>query len=82
MIEGTLIAESLRVGTALPDLELVIRKISRYRAQGSTPDQPEIWTTLTLPPRRPERTSSRRRSPVLSTSPAGMWTSTLLRRAS
>jgi len=46
MIEGTLIAASLRVGTVLEDLELTVRKISRYRAGGTTPDQPEIWTTL------------------------------------
>ena len=46
MIEGTLIAESLRVGTTLENLELIIRRISRYRAQGSTPDQPDTWTTL------------------------------------
>lgn len=46
MIEGTLIAESLRPGTTLENLELTIRKISRYRVQGSTPDQPDTWTTL------------------------------------
>src|SRR5262249_13811408 len=46
MLEGTLIAESLRVGTTLADLNLVVRKISRYRAGGTTPDQPDIWTTL------------------------------------
>jgi len=46
MIEGTLIAESLRVGTALENLRLTVRKISRFRAQGSTPDQPDIWTVL------------------------------------
>src|SRR5215831_5967958 len=46
MIEGTLIAESLRVGTVLKDLKLTVHKISRYRARGTTPDQPEIWTTL------------------------------------
>ncbi len=46
MIEGTLIAESLHVGTNLEDLNLTIRKISRYRAQGTTPDQPDIWTVL------------------------------------
>ena len=46
MLEGTLIAESLRVGTTLADLNLVVRKISRYRAGGTTPDQPGIWTTL------------------------------------
>jgi hypothetical protein len=46
MIEGTLIAESLRVGTNLENLILTVRKISRYRAQGITPDQPDIWTVL------------------------------------
>jgi hypothetical protein len=46
MLEGTLIAESLRVGTTLADLNLTVRKISRYRAGGTTPDQPGIWTTL------------------------------------
>jgi hypothetical protein len=46
MIEGTLIAESLRIGTNLENLKLTVRKISRYRAQGTTPDQPDIWTTL------------------------------------
>jgi hypothetical protein len=46
MLEGTLIAESLRVGTILTDLNLTVRKISRYRAGGTTPDQPSIWTVL------------------------------------
>jgi hypothetical protein len=46
MIEGTLIAESLRVGTNLESMRLTVRKISRYRARDTTPDQPDIWTTL------------------------------------
>jgi hypothetical protein len=46
MIEGTLITESLRTGTSLENLKLTVRKISRYRARGTTPDQPDIWTTL------------------------------------
>ena len=46
MIEGTLIMESLRVGTNLENLALTVRKISKYRAGGTTPDQPGIWTTL------------------------------------
>jgi hypothetical protein len=46
MIEGTLIAESLRVGTTLENLTLTVRMISRYQAQGTTSDQPDIWTTL------------------------------------
>lgn len=46
MIEGTLLAESLRVGTSLAGLNLTVRKISRYRVPGATPDQPGIWTAL------------------------------------
>lgn len=45
MIEGTLIMESLRVGTNLENLALTVRKISKYRAGGTTPVQPGIWTT-------------------------------------
>jgi hypothetical protein len=46
MIDGTLITESLRVGTTLDDLRLTVRKISRYRAGGTTQDQPAVWTVL------------------------------------
>lgn len=46
MIEGTLIAESLRTGTNLENLKLIIRKISRFQAQGTTPGQPGTWTTF------------------------------------
>ena len=42
----TLIAESLRVGTDLENLELTVRKRARYQAQGTTPDQPGTWTQL------------------------------------
>ena len=46
MIQGTLIAESLRVGAELANFELTVRKISRYRATGTTPDQADIWTVI------------------------------------
>ena len=46
MINGTLITESLRLGTELDGLGLSVRKISRYRASGTTADQPEVWTVL------------------------------------
>ena len=46
MLEGTLIAESLRVGTTLADLNLTVRRISRYQVPGATPDQPGIWCAL------------------------------------
>ena len=46
MIEGTLIAESLRTGTNLENMKLTVRKISRFQAQGAAGGQPGIWTTL------------------------------------
>jgi hypothetical protein len=46
MIEGGLIAESLRVGTNLENLTLTVRKISRFRPGDTTADQPGIWTLL------------------------------------
>ena len=46
MIEGTLIAESLRPGANLENLKLTVRKISRLQPQGTTPDQPGTWTLL------------------------------------
>jgi hypothetical protein len=46
MIEGALIAESLRTGTNLENLTLTVRKISRFRPGDTTADQPDIWTVL------------------------------------
>jgi hypothetical protein len=46
MIEGTLIAESLRVGTNLENLKLTVHKINRLRLADTTPEEPEIWTLL------------------------------------
>jgi hypothetical protein len=46
MYTGTLILESLRVGTSLEGIPLVVRKLSRYVASGTTRDQPSVWTLL------------------------------------
>ena len=46
MIEGTLIAESLRVGTNLENLTLTVRKIRRSQQTDIAPGEPEIWTLL------------------------------------
>jgi hypothetical protein len=46
MIEGALIAESLRVGTNLEDLALTVRTIRRSQQTDTTPGEPEIWTIL------------------------------------
>jgi hypothetical protein len=44
--DGAVILESLRVGTSLEDVPLVVRKLSKYYANGTTPDQPSVWTVL------------------------------------
>jgi len=44
MLEGTLIAESLRVDAELGGLRLVMRKIRRLAAGDVTIGQPELWT--------------------------------------
>ena len=72
MIEGTLIAESLRPGTVLADLRMTVRKISRYRAGGTTPDQPDIWTTLDFKAEAARAEELTRPSRTRSISPAGM----------
>jgi hypothetical protein len=46
MIEGTVIAESLRVGTSLENLKLTARKISRLQPEDVTPEEPATWTLL------------------------------------
>ncbi len=46
MIEGTSLTESLRVGTSLENLNLTVRKISRYQVRDPAPGQPRIWCAL------------------------------------
>lgn len=46
MIEGTLLAESLRVGTSPEDLNLTVRRISRYQILDPAPGQPGIWCAV------------------------------------
>jgi hypothetical protein len=46
MIEGGLIAESLRIGTNLENLTLTVLKISRFRPGDTAACQPDIWTLL------------------------------------
>jgi hypothetical protein len=46
MIEGTLIAESMRVGAELGGVRLVTRKISRAAAGDVSAGQPELWTFI------------------------------------
>jgi hypothetical protein len=46
MLEGTLISESLREGTSLDDLRLVIRKLARWAISDATANQPKVWTII------------------------------------
>lgn len=46
MIKGTLIAESVRVGSALTGVRLVVREVRRSAGDGLPDYQPSIWTIL------------------------------------
>jgi hypothetical protein len=46
MIEGTLIAESIRVGAELGGVRLVSRKIRRAPQGDVSAGQPEVWTLI------------------------------------
>ena len=46
MIEGTLIAESMRVGAELDAVRLATRKIRRVAAGDASAGQPELWTLI------------------------------------
>jgi len=46
MLEGSLVAESIRPGASLDDLRLLVRKIARHTRDDTTEDQPGIWTDI------------------------------------
>jgi hypothetical protein len=46
MIRGALILESLRPGSHLAGLRLMVREISRLEPGGTTADQPSTWSVL------------------------------------
>jgi len=46
MLQGTLIAESIRPGTSLDDLHLIVRQITRHAPDGTAGDQPAAWTDI------------------------------------
>ena len=54
MIEGTLIAESIRVGAELDGVRLVTRKISRSAAGDASVGQPELWTLIEFEAEEPD----------------------------
>ncbi len=46
MLQGALIAESIRPGTSLDDLNLIVRQITRHAPDGTTDEQPPVWTDI------------------------------------
>jgi hypothetical protein len=46
MLEGALVAESIRPGASLDDLRLIVRQITRHAREDTTPDQPPVWTDI------------------------------------
>ncbi len=44
--KGALIAESLRPGTTLEGIHLVMRKLYRFAPPNVSPEQPPIWTVI------------------------------------
>jgi hypothetical protein len=46
MAKGAIIAESLRIGTELNGVPLLVRRISRFEVTVPGPDQPEQWTLI------------------------------------
>jgi hypothetical protein len=46
MFSGAPILESMRVGTRLVDLSIVVRELYRFQLEGTTADQPGNWSVL------------------------------------
>ncbi|MGW4987603.1 hypothetical protein ACWEQ3_08120 [Streptomyces mirabilis] len=46
MTDGSLIVESLKVGTHLKDLRIEAREIYRFRPENVGPGQPDVWTVI------------------------------------
>jgi hypothetical protein len=46
MVEGVVIGESIREGTSMDGLNLVVHKFSRWRVPDLAEGQPEVWTII------------------------------------
>jgi hypothetical protein len=46
VFSGAIIVESLRVGSSLEDVPLLVRTLTRFEVSGATADQPVVWTIL------------------------------------
>lgn len=54
MLEGVLIAESLRIGAQLTGIPLQITKLTRIEMTSVADDQPRLWTLLDFTAEEPE----------------------------
>lgn len=72
MLEGVLIAESLRIGAELSGIPLQVTKIARIEVTTASADQPRQWTLLdfTAPEADAERLS---RHMATCLAPTGGW---------
>jgi len=48
MYEGVLIAESLRVGATLDDVDLTVTSLNRIAISDPAPGQPPVWTLISF----------------------------------
>ena len=46
MYDGAIILESLRVGASLAGVPLVVRELKRYTVEGTSAEQPSVWSVL------------------------------------
>ncbi|WP_432881370.1 hypothetical protein ACQPYH_37235 [Kribbella sp. CA-245084] len=46
MYDGTLIVESLKVGTELEGVPFTVRKVGRYDVGNASTDQPKVWSVV------------------------------------
>jgi len=44
--DGAIILESLRVGASLAGVRLVVRELKRYTVEGTSAEQPSVWSVL------------------------------------
>ena len=82
MIQGVLIAESLRTETTLDDLKIVVSKITRFRPPVTTPIRPASGRSCTLRQTSPGQRTWLTCWPAPSPNRGGMRTSSRLTRRS
>jgi hypothetical protein len=54
MYDGTLILESLKVGTELEGIPFTVGKLNRYYVGNASADQPEVWSVVEFEVQRGE----------------------------